>query len=409
MISKDDLFDIIMEIIPQYYKSELGIGEKVSINIDGDIHVFNAFRKNTPNLNRLVEFIETNCDKFLSIDLNSKSIEKQLIQRHIVNEWIKIKGYDGDWFEFFDYCDTIENKTYENSSIGFNFIYNPNEVVDSISVLKEAKKQKILDVLTESQYTYFKMGKDWKFIAYEHIHLSDIYNGDEEYKLIPEFLYPYKHILGNEECGITRTKRGDLIIFNKEGIIASNRKSSWKIYEPLTFKNALVDIFESSGCPHYRIACNMVDIVFDLSYRRHGALIIFDLDETFNDKIQNQHSILDGTDNILYSALESSISLINLNTKFNKDIRKSLILELSSVDGAIVFNKSGKVKSFGSIVKNHINANMQEGARSTAAVSAYNYGMSPVFKISSDGEIQILFSHRCKISNRIEDRQISFL
>lgn len=145
------------------------------------------------------------------------------------------------------------------------------------------------------------------------------------------------------------------------------------------------------------------------SYRRHGALIIFDLDETFNDKIQNQHSILDGTDNILYSALESSISLINLNTKFNKDIRKSLILELSSVDGAIVFNKSGKVKSFGSIVKNHINANMQEGARSTAAVSAYNYGMSPVFKISSDGEIQILFSHRCKISNRIEDRQISFL
>ncbi|MCF8951870.1 hypothetical protein OKQ67_07380 [Clostridioides difficile] len=46
-----------------------------------------------------------------------------------MNGWIKIKGYDVGWFEFFDYFDTFENKTYENSSIGFNFIYNPNEQI----------------------------------------------------------------------------------------------------------------------------------------------------------------------------------------------------------------------------------------------------------------------------------------
>ncbi|MDN9332284.1 hypothetical protein KLK89_10595 [Clostridioides difficile] len=34
------------------------------MNIDGDVHLFNASRRNTPKFNRLVDFIEDNCYRF---------------------------------------------------------------------------------------------------------------------------------------------------------------------------------------------------------------------------------------------------------------------------------------------------------------------------------------------------------
>ncbi|SJT06153.1 Uncharacterised protein [Clostridioides difficile] len=54
----------------------------ISINIDGDVHIFNAFRKNTTKFNRLVDFIEDNCDRFKLGDF------RKTINKTIYSEWV---------------------------------------------------------------------------------------------------------------------------------------------------------------------------------------------------------------------------------------------------------------------------------------------------------------------------------
>ncbi|MDB8803651.1 diadenylate cyclase [Romboutsia sp. 1001216sp1] len=406
MINKDTLFEIICDIVPQYYKSKKGIGNRIIIDLDGDEYSLYSFRANTPKLSSLIRFIKDEAKQFLSLDLGSIHLERQLIERNIVNKWMKINNYDENWFEFFDFCNSIEYKTYENSNIGFTFIYKPNITTSSISILTESTNQKILDVLAESQHTYIKVGKSWNILEYGYINTGENYSPDEKYRIIPSFLEPYQSILGNEECGITRTKRGDLILYSKYGILASCRKGQWKIYDPYTFKNSVGDILDLN----YYMGCNLTSILFDLSYKRHGALILFDINNTIDDIILNQNSILNKSTNPLYKILEESLGKINLNATCTKDLHKPLILELASVDGAIVFDKEGKLKSFGSIIKNHDNADNEEGARSTAAKSVFNYMKSPVFKISSDGEISILFNKKSAVRHgESEDIKLSFL
>lgn len=406
MVSKDTLFEIICDIVPQYYKSKKGIGNPIIIDLDGDEYILYSFRPNTPKLKSLITFIKDEAKQFLSLDLGSIHLERQLIERKIVNKWMQINKYDENWFEFFDFCNLIEYKTYENSNIGFTFLYKPDVATSSISVLTECKNQKILDVLAESQHTYIKIGKSWNVLEYGHVNTGENYIEDEKYRIIPSFLEPYQSILSNGECGITRTKRGDLILYSKDGILASCRKGNWKIYDPYTFKNSVGDILNLK----YYMACNLTSILFDLSYRRHGALILFDINDSIDNIILNQNSILNKSINPLYNILKESLEKIDLDARYTKDLHRPLILELASIDGAIVFDKEGKLKSFGSIIKNHDNADNEEGARSTAAKSAFNYMKSPVFKISSDGEISILFNKKSSEKHdESEDIELSFL
>ncbi|HBF8754096.1 hypothetical protein OKQ67_07375 [Clostridioides difficile] len=54
----------------------------ISINIDGGVCVFNAFRKNTTKFNRLVDFIEANCDRFKLGEF------RKTINKTIYSEWV---------------------------------------------------------------------------------------------------------------------------------------------------------------------------------------------------------------------------------------------------------------------------------------------------------------------------------
>ncbi|MUG71956.1 hypothetical protein GNP93_14895 [Paenibacillus validus] len=242
--------------------------------------------------------------------------------------------------------------------------------------------QKYLDMLAETNYTYFKVGDNWTYHSYEFISIDDV--NDPGQILVPQFLIPYQNRLGKNECGITRTKRGDLIIYDKRGLLASYRKGSWKIYKATSLKNTLIKICKNN---HW-MGTNLYPILFDLSYRRHGALIIIDQKDNYKEFINNEQSLLNNSKGTpLHQALSRRLGQIDLKSK--DAVSKPLLLELASIDGAIVFNKKGKLVAFGAMIKSHSNSNSEQGARSSAALSAFHYGALP-FKVSSDGEIVCL-------------------
>ena len=58
---------------------------------------------------------------------------------------------------------------------------------------------------------------------------------------------------------------------SKAGLLATRRNRKWKIYDVRTFKNSLAYCLGS----HY-VGANLFEVVFDLSFRRQGSLLIYD-------------------------------------------------------------------------------------------------------------------------------------
>lgn len=384
MMSTHEYFRIIIDIFPQWYTSKAEAPYNFEISINNDEYRISSNRKPTPEANSWKDkCLQLASNLLSSPSTGSRIMDKEIIQSQFVKEWLEIKGYKGDWSKMFDYNRSLESRTYENAAIGFTYIYDPQKCGE-LSLLDD-ENQKILDVLGETQYTYFRVGDNWTFLDYNYVKWNEI-SLKNEYKLIPEFLHPYQSILQKNECAITKTKRGDLIIYDQYELLASSRKGEWKIYDSPALKNSLVDYV---GAGNYRVGCNLFELLFDLSYRRHGALIIIDEKNQYKEAISNQSSFIEGGSS-LHQALSERIQQINFKAVESNLVSKQLILELASVDGALCLDNNGKVLAFGAIINSHGDAEGEIGARSTAALSAHLYGMK-VFKVSSDGEITLYY------------------
>ena len=73
--------------------------------------------------------------------------------------------------------------------------------------------------------------------------------------------------------------------------------------------------------------------------------------------------------------------------------------EITSIDGALTINEEGKIHSFSSIIKSHEKVN-KVGARSTAAISSVLHLNNTIaLKVSSDGEIELIFKEDDEVIN----------
>lgn len=242
-----------------------------------------------------------------------------------------------------------------------------------------------------------------RFLNYQQIMWSET-RDEVDYQFNPEFLQPYKSILRDQEFSFHLTQKGDIVIMDRFGLLASYRKGGWHLYDTPTFKNTIADILGS-----YRVGCNSFDILFDLSYRRHGALLIYDPEHTTLSHVINAGSIIKegfGTPDLAHQMLKQAISPIQMGNARSESRKKRLFLELASMDGAIIFDDT-EVLAFGSMIELHPSASGHAGARTTAAHSAYHWGGRSM-KVSSDGDISILFKSHSATGSE-EDATLSFM
>ena len=190
---------------------------------------------------------------------------------------------------------------------------------------------------------------------------------------------------------------------SSEGIIVNKRKGNWYIYEP---NDVWKTIKQKS--PSNKIGENILELLLDLSYKRHGALIIFCEDCNLSECVVDKSSIIECIESShLHKLLAPKIKEICITCPDVKDISKPLILELASIDGAIIFDKdTGNIKAFGAMIISHKDVS-EKGARSMAAMSAVKNNMIP-FKVSSDGDITIYHEH-FDTSGQSEIIKINFL
>jgi hypothetical protein len=165
--------------------------------------------------------------------------------------------------------------------------------------------------------------------------------------------------------------------------------------------------------------------VFDLSFRRQGSLLVYDPDHLVPDHILNSESLINGeagrnghaASDPLHglpqdrsartpftparvsrhsetgqAMIVNSIDDISVGRKAGSLRRKRRLIEMSGVDGAVVFDDD-RLIAVGALIRSHPEVGNHLGARATAARSAYLWGGRPI-KVSSDGDVTIHFKSR---------------
>lgn len=392
VMERQDLIDIIGDMIPQYcpYNGDLDWGMKIELELDGIREPFWTY-KNSGGMGKLTTDIKDRSHEYLALDLDSKILERNYVEKQISAKWLSMKGSISkeEWFKIYDFLEELQERTYENTPVGINLIIVQNE--HGVVPLNKIPEKKIIDVLAESNYTYFKIDKNLNLINYLCINWNNT-KDKEAYSSIPNFLQPYASVMNSGEFGITLTRTKDILIYNKDGLLATKRKGHWTVYDNSKVKNIFREIV-GEGCISgisYDISCNLFDLCWDLSYRRHGALIIVTSEEDLKDYIVNEESILSSPKCCgIRKILNDRFKRISISNRGDINDR-AIINELASVDGAIIFSDNdGLLKAFGSIIKTAPNVKDVGGARSTAAESAVQYKSFKPIKISSDGDITL--------------------
>jgi len=70
-------------------------------------------------------------------------------------------------------------------------------------------------------------------------------------------------------------------------------------------------------------------------------------------------------------------------------IGRPVMVELASLDGAVVLNNSGNILAYGAVLRPRRKGRLRgsEGSRTKAAIGASHYGVA--VKVSSDGDITV--------------------
>jgi DNA integrity scanning protein DisA with diadenylate cyclase activity len=78
-----------------------------------------------------------------------------------------------------------------------------------------------------------------------------------------------------------------------------------------------------------------------------------------------------------------------IRTRSIQSLPRAVVVELASLDGAVVLSNSGRVLAYGAVLQPKKAGRLRgtEGSRTKAATGASNYGLA--VKISSDGEITV--------------------
>lgn len=373
----------VIDMIPNWYRAERGpFRHELSL---GDASVpFFSHRRFTPKLNDFFAGAKGEVSGLLPIASQLPRVTGiEFLQQRLAEMWLKQREGTIEWGKLIDYLTEMAQRTYENLRVTTNLVITEGAGETDVT---SPEIQKVFDQLATSTHTFVRIDHGLRFIGYEHVKWGEV-SDTEYYKFHPEFLQPIASVLKKGDYSVHLTGRGDLVIMDQNGLVAAKRKGRWKLYDVYTFKNTITEAIGD-----YYIGCNLFEILFDLSFRRHGALLVYDPEREVLGHVVNKGSIIGGKGSDPDAAramLRPAAEAIMMGHRQHSQRAKRLFLEMASMDGAVIFDKA-RILACGAMIEPHAEAKSETGARSTAARSAYYWGGHPS-KISSDGEISIYF------------------
>lgn len=134
-----------------------------------------------------------------------------------------------------------------------------------------------------------------------------------------------------------------------------------------------------------RVANAIYRAALDISFRRSGGLFVILRNQGYLRQIAKTPDVIGHpTRSAINAAFDHALPAKTVQT-----LPRTVLLELSSLDGAIVCSNSGVLLAYGAVLepKKKGKSTAAEGSRTKAAIGSSLYGLA--VKISSDGEISM--------------------
>jgi hypothetical protein len=384
----------IIRLVPHWYEAECG-PEEYSIPVGPYTARFYNHSALPPDLDELLARIRARTQELPIDRFMEYAGATDVLVESFATEWLRIRSRGPDWVKLVKYLETVSRRTSENLPVPLTLLVRPGRGNGDVT---QAHMQKFFDRLAASPYTftYLAVDAELRLLDYGSVEWSQI-NNATSHRFYPEFLHPIHSVMDETDLVAHLTPHGDLVIMNKAGVLATKRKKKWRIYDARSFKSSLAYCLGNRD-----VAANLTEVVFDLSFRRQGALLAYDPEHRLLERILNPESVMSPfgrrngnlTRDREYGQvlIRDSIEGIAVGKKGGSIKRKRQLIELACIDGAIVFDDANLL-AVGALIRSHPDAGSHLGARITAARSAYLWGAHPV-AVSSDGDVTVHFRSR---------------
>lgn len=413
-MTEDELFKAAIKMVPHWFEEPVSKNFHWINTSPSKRHKAYHLANPTDRSLRIRDVLNKDLPLFNKMSVRNAIAADELFQQTLIVRWLKEERADIAWKKIITYAHDIAHRTYENAPVICNLIVT-SEDVGGLGIeewnprpIDVPDDQKVLDQLGASPLTYIAIDKDMNFVGYRSIAANSITECGQGW-FHPEFLHPFSSLLNSDkgyQCSIHVTARHDIIVMDKDGMVCSRRKGGWKAYDPKSVKATLGTALDHDDKAMSQVvSSNLYEVLLDLSFKRHGALLIFDPKGEVIQQVQNPESII---------GAQQPEGVHKMIAKGIRDLAfggrggplgafKRLLIEIASVDGAVIFDNN-HVLAFGAIIKPHKKVTGSRGARSTAAMSAYHWGGKP-FKVSSDGDVTVYFKN--KVSGEIGTMRFS--
>ncbi|MGI5940278.1 MAG: hypothetical protein ACOX8V_06285 [Thermoleophilia bacterium] len=375
----------IVKTVPEWYVARTGPVRHEIRSKAGSFSFYSMVPHRTGH-QQIVDYAERKVDDWLAA-MPSPPTRSFLasVRERLALEWLSFHEPAVAWNRLFSYLDMLSYRVHENRPVTRNLVIRPGQH-GSIPI-DEPGVQSVLDPLAGRPQTYFLLDHEGRYVDYDEAAYC-AHEDAQGYSLYPEFLQPLKAQLGQGDYLMHLTATRDLIVLGHEGMLAARRRGGWYIYDVVGLRQ---DVSTSLG--DRRLDANLFGVLLDLSYRRHGALLVYDPEWHVLDWIINaDEAVIGGREprgDQGHRMLAQAVKNIDMTDTGLTRRKHRLLLEIASLDGAVLFDDEG-ILAFGAMIRAHPNVGGYTGARTTAMHSAYLWGGRPI-KVSTDGEITIPF------------------
>jgi len=415
LFDRQFILDSILDTVPQVYQASSGPVVKTFRLGDAEANRCSLRELGLP----LVQYIERCLEHFSSTygyQGNSlpSVMQYEQIQQICANLWLESQTHSSRWNKVIDYFLRSHERTIENWVIAKSFIIDPSHGRRDSSVFTQKidfldrKNQRLLDWLATSPFTFLRVTPELEFIAYEAMAGFPVADFSPGY--IPDFLWPMASQISDSDdlakpILVDSNQRGDLLISDRNSILATRIKGRWTVYDQNTLEHAIHNCLRQGknilDTPSLKyLSHTLFRVLFDVSFKRHGGLIIVDEGLDQIGKYARGGVLLDQRTE--FAKIIPSASFGEKSPDITA-IRK--LIELTSIDGAILLSSSGLMVGYGAMIMHHPDVVDGSGARTVAAKSAARCG-AIAFSVSADGEILSYFTTKQHTGEQVHQMRL---
>lgn len=286
---------------------------------------------------------------------------------------------------------TLSEQSYENKSLTFGCILDPaisGPLAGSSfpTDVLQAKKYKVLSDGYRTAYHISGNARILNLVDLDRFERTPL----TERNYYPDWAERIARASRDGRCGIALSRQGDILVFDEGTLRFTYRYGRWHYWNHSHIVKLLRDRAAAQRVPRDllgRVVGSIYRAALDVSFRRSGGLfLILHNRNELHEVVRVGDAVSDQGRPQIDLQLDPVVRDHTIQA-----LPRSVVVELASLDGAVVLANSGQILAYGAILqpKKTGRTRAVEGSRTKAAIGASNYGLA--VKISADGEIAVYY------------------